>query len=219
MTDYSKNTNFTAKDALSPGDPLKKILGALFDAEFDEIAVAIASKENAASKGQASGYAPLNASSLVPAANLPDASETVEGIVELATEAEAITGTDAARVITPATLAAVLDDAATGFALADGSNATGEWDIDISGNALTADQATLAAAISGQGDLATLDTVNNAQWSGTDLAVANGGTGASDAATARTNLQIGSISTREFTASTSAPSGGADGDVWYQYTP
>ena len=75
MSDYSKVTNFTAKDSLPSGDPNKIINGSLFDAEFDPIAVAVASKINKVagetgeipkftSSGQleSSGFTPANIS-------------------------------------------------------------------------------------------------------------------------------------------------------------
>ena len=44
MSDYTKTTNFTAKDALSTGDPLKVIKGSYFDTEFDNLQTAVATK-------------------------------------------------------------------------------------------------------------------------------------------------------------------------------
>jgi hypothetical protein len=62
--------------------------------------------------------------------------------------------------------------------------------------------------ITDAGALAGLNTINNSNWSGTDLAVANGGTGASDAAGARTNL--GAQASSAILTALSGVTGGAD---------
>jgi hypothetical protein len=49
MTNYSKTTNFTAKDSLVSGDANKIVKGSEIDAEFDNIATASATKANIAS--------------------------------------------------------------------------------------------------------------------------------------------------------------------------
>jgi hypothetical protein len=49
MTDYTKSTNFTSKDSLSTGNPLKIIKGAEFDTEFNAISTAVATKADIAS--------------------------------------------------------------------------------------------------------------------------------------------------------------------------
>lgn len=49
MSNYTKTTNFAAKDSLSSGDSNKVIRGAEFDTEFNAIATASATKANLAS--------------------------------------------------------------------------------------------------------------------------------------------------------------------------
>ena len=49
MSDYTKTTNFTAKDTLPAGDTNKIIRGSEFDTEFDAIATASATKADIAS--------------------------------------------------------------------------------------------------------------------------------------------------------------------------
>lgn len=48
MTDYVKSTNFTSKDSLASGNPLKIVKGAEFDTEFNNIATAVATKADIA---------------------------------------------------------------------------------------------------------------------------------------------------------------------------
>ena len=46
MSNYTKTTNFTAKDTLPTGNAAKIIKGTDFDTEFDALVVAVASKAN-----------------------------------------------------------------------------------------------------------------------------------------------------------------------------
>ncbi len=48
MSNYTKTTDFEAKDFLPSGDPNKIIRGSEFETEFDNISTAIASKSNTA---------------------------------------------------------------------------------------------------------------------------------------------------------------------------
>lgn len=121
---------------------------------------------------------------------LSAASDTASGVVELATSAETITGTDAARAVTPAGAAAAyqpLDSDLTAIAALSTTSF---------GRALLAlaDAAALRTA-AGVGTISTQSagavSITGGSITGiTDLAVADGGTGASDAATARTNLGL-----------------------------
>ena len=56
--------------------------------------------------------------------------------------------------------------------------------------AIVGDAVDIASTYVGQSSITTLGTITTGVWNGTDVAVADGGTGASDAATARTNLGI-----------------------------
>lgn len=49
MSDYNKITDYSAKDALSSGDAAKRVKGSEIGADFDAVAVAVATKANSAS--------------------------------------------------------------------------------------------------------------------------------------------------------------------------
>jgi len=49
MSNYTKTTNFAAKDSLVSGNPAKVVRGTEINTEFDNIATAVATKANIAS--------------------------------------------------------------------------------------------------------------------------------------------------------------------------
>jgi hypothetical protein len=105
---YIQNVSYGPKDDLPEDHPDKFVKGTEFDSEFEEIAAAIATKEDLSNKGQANGYAPLDNSTKVDEEYMYDASDIQKGVAELATSAEAIAGLETDKIITPDTLDDVL---------------------------------------------------------------------------------------------------------------
>ena len=91
------------------------------------------------------------------------------------------------------------------FEAGDGLSKTGtQVNVNVTANrtAITADAIDISANYVGQSSITTLGTITTGIWNGTDVAVADGGTGASTAATARQNL---GIVTSAGTSTTSTP--------------
>lgn len=108
-----------------------------------------------------------------------------QGLDELADRVVDLEGVSAGDVVGPSSVTdsrPALFDGTTGKLLKEASAA-------LATVALTGAYSDLSGKPT-LGDLADQNTVNNGDWSGTDLAVVNGGTGASDASGARTNLGL-----------------------------
>jgi len=170
MSNYTPGTDFSVKDALVSGDPEKLILGADFDVEFVAIQTAVATKEDTANKGAASGYASLDSGTKVPAAQIPDATTTAVGGLEIATQAEAVAVTADTKIITPLKVAQVLaappaiggtTPAAATFTTVTATTVAGT-NVTLGGTAVVPESRTITAGtgLSGGGTLAANRTVS-----------------------------------------------------------
>jgi hypothetical protein len=84
MSNYTKTTNFTAKDSLPSGNAGKIVKGSDFDTEFDNIATAIATKQDIASLGtmgtQNANNVTITGGTMSGMTSIADADGNVRGI-------------------------------------------------------------------------------------------------------------------------------------------
>lgn len=129
MTDYTKNQNYTAKDALNTSDPEKLILGSDIDSEFDEIATAIATKFDSADIATlAQAQAETSNAVLITPLRLANWADNAAGMVG---DLQALADPDADRIL-------FWDDGAGAAALL--TVGTG---LTLSGTTLTSDTSTI----------------------------------------------------------------------------
>jgi len=253
MSDYVKTVDFAAKDALASGNPNKVALGAQVDTEFNNIATAISTKEDQANKGQANGYASLDANGEIPDSqisdNFPrlDESNTFEGTLTISTGGQSeLRISNAANNADNRIWAFVSTGLSSlrrliGIAREDDGTSQFTW-LDVQGNGGTATVINLSAT-SVQANSQTIWTAGNdgpssglnadlldgehasafadavhihsaADITSGTLAIARGGTGQTDGTARNITGRPGVTKT----LSTSAPSGGSDGDIWYRYS-
>jgi hypothetical protein len=198
MSNYTKSTNFATKDNLSPGDPLKIVRGTEIDTEFNNIATAISTKTDnsaAAITGGAIDGATVGATT--PATG----SFTTLAASGTTTLAGALVGavTQSAFNTVSTTLnlggaaTAVNLGAATGTATVNNTTLaakaiTASTTLAVTGTSTLTGAVTATAGVSGPITSSSVSITGGSITGITDLAVADGGTGASTAAGALNNL-------------------------------
>ena len=198
MSQYTKSTNFATKDNLTPGDPLKVVRGTEIDTEFNNISTAIATKTDnsaAAITGGAIDGATVGATT--PATGsfttlAASGTTTLAGaLVGAVTQAAFNTVSTTLNVGGAAT--AVNLGAATGTATVNNTTLaakaiTASTTLAVTGTSTLTGAVTATAGVTGPITSSSVAITGGSITGITDLAVADGGTGASTAAGGLNNL-------------------------------
>lgn len=188
MSNYTKTTNFTAKDALNTGDPNKVIKGSEHDTEFDNIATASATKANKVISGTTNGIIIQSASG-----------DLVDGVQTIPTGT--IVGTSDTQTLTNKTLTTCTMDV-------DNSTVTNIADAEIKTGA-NINAAKIGTGVVSNTEYNYLNGVTSAIQTQINAKVDSTAiddlSGVTDPATARTNLGLGSLAVQSEVDGTDFP--------------
>jgi len=198
LSNYTKTVNFATKDNLSPGNPLKIVKGTEIDTEYNNIATAVATKtDNSAAAITGGAIDGATVGSTTPAAGAfttlaASGTTTLAGaLVGAATQAAFNTTTTTLNLGGAAT--AVNLGAATGTATVNNTTLaakaiTASTTLNVTGASTLTGAVTATAGVTGPLTSSNVAITGGSITGITDLAVADGGTGASTAAGALNNL-------------------------------
>jgi hypothetical protein len=231
MSNYVQSTNFATKDALPSGDPLKIVKGTEINTEFNNIAVAVATKADLLSPTfTGTPVLPTGTTGVTQSAGNSSAALATTAYADAAITAErAATATLTNKSLTSPTLtgtpiaptaavntnttqlattayvvAQISDDAPTKT----GGGASGSWGIDITGNAATVTTVTSAQILAALAS-ASLGDVGTYAWLITvpDATVSEGST------VAGSSLRYSGVYT-DGAGNSGWPSGAAPSGTW-----
>ena len=198
MSNYTKTTNFATKDNLTPGNPLKIVKGAEIDTEFNNIATAVATKTDNSAAAITGGT--INGAT-VGATTAATGAFTTLAASGVTTLADALVGGVTQAAFNTVSTTLNLGGAATAVNIGAATGTATVANTTLAAKAITASAtlavtgtSTLTCAVTATAGVTGPITSSSATITGgtitgiTDLAVADGGTGASTAAGGLNNL-------------------------------
>ena len=192
MSNYTKSTNFATKDNLSPGNPLKIVKGTEIDTEFNNIATAVATKTDGAASSTDNAIARFDSTTgKIIQNSVVTIDDTTGDIVGTATQGVFNTVSTTVNAFGAATTLNL--GAATGTATVNNTTLaakaiTASTTLAVTGTSTLTGAVTATAGVTGPITSSSVTITGGSITGITDLAVADGGTGASTAAGGLNNL-------------------------------
>ena len=192
MSNYTKTVNFATKDNLSPGNPLKIVKGTEIDTEYNNIATAIATKTDGAASSTDNAIARFDSTTgKIIQNSVVTIDDTTGDIVGTATQGVFNTVSTTVNAFGAATTLNL--GAATGTATVNNTTLaakaiTASTTLVVTGTSTLTGSVTATAGVTGPITSSSVAITGGSITGITDLAVTDGGTGASTAAGGLNNL-------------------------------